>query len=132
MNEERCVCCGEIIPEGTQVCQKCDNGSDGKRRRRKFEGHEPFPTYKIKEGHGRFWFRIDGRNSAILFGSCDRKIDKLGINPDAVWDEETTVPVFGIVCQSSEKARALATIFNELANEMEKQDYFRTRIITAE
>ena len=23
MGEERCVCCGDIIPEGTQVCQKC-------------------------------------------------------------------------------------------------------------
>ena len=25
VGEERCVCCGEIIPEGTQVCQRCSN-----------------------------------------------------------------------------------------------------------
>lgn len=23
MAENRCVCCGEVIPEGTQVCPKC-------------------------------------------------------------------------------------------------------------
>ena len=23
----RCVCCGEIIPEGRQVCSKCENAS---------------------------------------------------------------------------------------------------------
>lgn len=23
MSENRCVCCGAIIPEGTQVCPKC-------------------------------------------------------------------------------------------------------------
>lgn len=24
MMENRCVCCGEIIPEGRQVCEKCE------------------------------------------------------------------------------------------------------------
>lgn len=24
MNEERCVCCGEVIPEGRQVCLSCE------------------------------------------------------------------------------------------------------------
>ena len=24
-NENRCVCCGEIIPEGRQVCPNCEN-----------------------------------------------------------------------------------------------------------
>lgn len=23
----RCICCGEIIPEGTQFCKKCDEES---------------------------------------------------------------------------------------------------------
>ena len=23
-----CVCCGEIIPEGRQVCWRCEHGSD--------------------------------------------------------------------------------------------------------
>ena len=25
MNEDRCVCCGEVIPEGRQVCLNCEN-----------------------------------------------------------------------------------------------------------
>lgn len=24
MNEDRCICCGEIIPEGRQVCLNCE------------------------------------------------------------------------------------------------------------
>lgn len=24
MNEERCICCGEIIPEGRQICWSCE------------------------------------------------------------------------------------------------------------
>lgn len=27
MSENRCVCCGEIIPEGMQVCFNCVNAS---------------------------------------------------------------------------------------------------------
>lgn len=28
MNNNRCVCCGEIIPGGTQICWKCQKESD--------------------------------------------------------------------------------------------------------
>lgn len=28
--ENRCVCCGEIIPEGMQVCSKCEQGTENK------------------------------------------------------------------------------------------------------
>lgn len=28
--ENRCVCCGEIIPEGMQVCPKCERGTENK------------------------------------------------------------------------------------------------------
>lgn len=27
-SENRCVCCGEIIPEGYQVCEYCNNDTD--------------------------------------------------------------------------------------------------------
>ena len=27
--EDRCVCCGEIIPEGRMVCPKCEKGDMG-------------------------------------------------------------------------------------------------------
>lgn len=28
MSEERCVCCGSIIPEGQHVCRMCEAGSN--------------------------------------------------------------------------------------------------------
>ena len=28
MSENRCVCCNEIIPEGIQVCPRCQKGRD--------------------------------------------------------------------------------------------------------
>lgn len=34
--EDRCICCGEIIPEGRQVCKKCEHdASDEKARETK-------------------------------------------------------------------------------------------------
>ena len=27
MTEDRCVCCGKIIPEGRMVCRDCENGN---------------------------------------------------------------------------------------------------------
>jgi hypothetical protein len=27
-NADRCVCCGEIVPEGRQVCPGCETGGD--------------------------------------------------------------------------------------------------------
>ena len=30
MNENRCVCCGEIIPEGRMICWNCEHNSDNK------------------------------------------------------------------------------------------------------
>lgn len=30
MSENRCVCCGEIIPEGRQVCIRCERTTYGK------------------------------------------------------------------------------------------------------
>lgn len=28
--EERCICCGEIIPEGRQVCPNCEKEGERK------------------------------------------------------------------------------------------------------
>ena len=39
MNENRCVCCGTIIPEGTQVCVNCQKGA-GKHKETTEERHE--------------------------------------------------------------------------------------------
>ena len=45
MSENRCVCCGEIIPEGTQVCMNCDV-------------KKPVPAEM--EGGGHTWWYVCG------------------------------------------------------------------------
>lgn len=39
MNENRCVCCGAIIPEGSQVCVNCQKGAGV---------HKPTPEEKVE------------------------------------------------------------------------------------
>lgn len=29
MNEDRCICCGETIPEGRQICWSCEHNVKG-------------------------------------------------------------------------------------------------------
>ena len=29
-NADRCVCCGDVIPEGRQVCPKCEGGTNAR------------------------------------------------------------------------------------------------------
>lgn len=36
---DRCVCCGEIVPEGRMVCPQCENGAN-KNREKKAAGRE--------------------------------------------------------------------------------------------
>ena len=36
--ENRCVCCGEIIPEGRLVCPKCENNTEN--------NTDPYPDKK--------------------------------------------------------------------------------------
>ena len=31
---DRCVCCGEIIPEGRQVCPDCEDRAEDEQKRR--------------------------------------------------------------------------------------------------
>lgn len=33
MNENRCVCCDEVIPEGQQICPICEKGVDERPKR---------------------------------------------------------------------------------------------------
>lgn len=35
MSENRCVCCGDIIPEGSMVCVSCQRKADERERVRK-------------------------------------------------------------------------------------------------
>lgn len=56
----------------------------------------------------------------LVFRICGRKI-RVGHNPDAIKDLNRTAPVFGVVCQSAAKARAIAGAFTDLAEEMERR-----------
>ena len=79
-----------------------------------------FDIFNIPEGYGRFWTRVEEKEGLLIFGVCGRKI-KVGHNPDAIKDMDRSAPVFGVVCQSAAKARAIASAFNGLADEMEKR-----------
>ena len=108
---DRCVCCGEIIPEGQQVCEKCK--AENQREKNVL-------IFDIPEGYGRFGMRFRKTEGMLVFGICGRKI-KVGYNPDVIKDINRTAPVFGVVCQSAAKARAIAGAFTELAEEMERR-----------
>ena len=108
---DRCVCCGEIIPEGQQVCEKC---------RAENQREKNVLIFDIPEGYGRFCMRFRKTEGMLVFGICGRKI-RVGRNPDALKDMNRTAPVFGVVCQSAAKARAIAGAFTDLAEEMERR-----------
>ena len=77
-------------------------------------------VFDIPEGYGRFWMRVEEKKGLLVFGICGRKI-KVGHNPDAIKDRNRSAPVFGVVCQSAAKARAIADAFTDLAEEMERR-----------
>ena len=79
-----------------------------------------FIVYEVPEGYGRFWMRFKETEGMLVFGICGRKI-KVGHNPDAIKDKNRSAPVFGVVCQSAAKARAIAGAFTDLAEEMERR-----------
>ena len=108
---DRCISCGEIIPEGQQVCERCKAES---------EREKNVLIFDIPEGYGRFWMRFNETEGLLVFGICGRKI-KVGRNPEASKDAKRTAPVFGVVCQSAAKARAIAEAFTDLAEEMERR-----------
>ena len=63
---DRCVCCGEIIPEGQQVCENCKAESQRKKN---------VLIFDIPEGYGRFWMRFNETEGLLVFGICGRDIN---------------------------------------------------------
>lgn len=43
-NEDTCVCCGEPVPEGRQVCWQCEHGRTVAGR--SLTGRNPVPSHK--------------------------------------------------------------------------------------
>jgi len=52
MSEERCVMCGDIIPEGRQICQKCEKHFKEKH----FKGVDPEKQYRKVQELGAWMF----------------------------------------------------------------------------
>lgn len=54
MDEERCVCCGEIIPEGSQVCPNCSAKAHMKLPDKWLQRDMPMrpKVYKMRLGYG--------------------------------------------------------------------------------
>lgn len=45
--QDRCVCCGEYVPEGRQVCPNCEKGSSIKDSGNRTK----FPTGAVRDMH---------------------------------------------------------------------------------
>ena len=72
--ENRCVCCGEIIPEGRWTCPKCVERSE--ERRRKMTYKYPCDACEFNEGCSKWrsckgwktWFNTNWRMIRELIG----------------------------------------------------------------
>ena len=58
---ERCVCCGDIIPEGMQVCRACEQGRIYIKNMPVFTDVLAAHKYCLRRGWRSWWMRyIDG------------------------------------------------------------------------
>jgi len=61
MKENRCIMCGEIIPEGRQICINCENGID----KRKEEKRKEFLEHLLDECE--YWKDKDDGVYGVVF-----------------------------------------------------------------
>lgn len=68
MNEEVCVCCGNVIPEGRQVCMSCEQYAEKPQTEAYFETYIAALEYAESRADWKF-FKVrptqDGRYAAI-------------------------------------------------------------------
>ena len=89
MNVDRCVCCGEIVPEGRQVCFGCEKNGG------------PKPKTDTPSG--------------LQVKLADKIADTLGIDFPWSSDEFTTQMYSDFINENIEKAKAIW--INDLGNE---------------
>ena len=78
MRENRCVCCGEIIPEGKQVCQNClvtvnNKPNNGCERCRDSAEMLITITNKVKDPNAKYKW-LGGHLPARYCPFCGRKL----------------------------------------------------------
>ena len=66
-NAERCVCCGEIIPEGRQVCPNCVKLKEEFPTEMEVVLWRPFPLIKPKITHKEYLVTLEGGGVDILW-----------------------------------------------------------------
>lgn len=88
--EERCVCCGEVIPEGRQVCINCERGiTMASKYVPRFSPAEMFARYIVsgmKEPEGKYRVITDWASKTLVYDFVKAaKVAKLkGVAPDPV------------------------------------------------
>ena len=70
MAENRCVCCGEVIPEGVQVCRKCALRNVSKDH---FVGYAEINKIRYI-GSGSLWEMVDWAEKQLAQGANDIRI----------------------------------------------------------
>ena len=77
--EDRCICCGEIIPEGQQVCRICERG-DGSRMMKNGSG-AAVPT---EEAAMRNIAKENHRYVERVFYSIEQMLSLLGYTLESI------------------------------------------------
>lgn len=83
MSEERCVCCGEIIPEGRMICRRCEvSGEDITRQltrriaelKKLVQYHETTIRMILAEAEAESAKAAQSEAEAIMYGNPEDQI----------------------------------------------------------
>lgn len=84
MNDNTCVCCGEQIPEGRQICPKCEKGGDTRMTLEEILEKLHSPTeHAITLENGELTALLEElkelrEENKVLISECDRLIKEKG------------------------------------------------------
>lgn len=106
-DEEAKKALAEGILEGMQPADVIDRVPDAR------------PLYAIKEGHGRFAYRVTDEGCIVYFCMTD-KYRAPGTYEDLREDNDGAVLLFGVLVQSMEKAKAIAAAFMRIGEYMDE------------
>ena len=77
--EDRCICCGEIIPEGQQVCKECQEG--GSSRMMKNGSGAAVPTEEVAM---RNIAKEKNKYVSQVFNSIETTLSLMGYSMDEI------------------------------------------------
>lgn len=75
MSEDRCVCCGEIVPEGRMVCPVCEKRAE-KERDLAEELVSKWARGELVERKKGRWIKNDFYEDALMCSCCHAYLDK--------------------------------------------------------